>query len=111
LELLCQGVAPDHRYLRLATKDCLKSRMREKRTSDSVRGGRQSLHCRNIMKGVSRLSTRLVKMIKILYQLSDKCKKKNIWIGSLIYKLSKLFLNILYPIVAFFNTGYGLNDK
>lgn len=76
-----------------------------------MRGGRQSLHCRNIMKGVSRLSTRLVKMIKILYQLSDKCKKKNIWIGSLIYKLSKLFLNILYPIVAFFNTGYGLNDK
>ena len=37
----------------------MKSRMRENRTSGSVRGSRQSLHNRNKVKGVSRLSTRL----------------------------------------------------
>ena len=58
LELLCQGAASDHGYLGLATEDCLKSRMRENRTSGSVRGSRQSLHSRNNVKGVSRLSTR-----------------------------------------------------
>lgn len=36
----------------------MKSRMRENRTSGSVRGSRQSLHSRNNVKGVSRLSTR-----------------------------------------------------
>ena len=62
LELLCQRAASDHRYLGLATKDYLKSRMRENRTSGSVRGSRQSLRSKNYVKGVSRLSTRLVPM-------------------------------------------------
>jgi uncharacterized protein YbbK (DUF523 family) len=43
----------------------LKSRMRENCTSGSVRGSRQSLHSRNYVKGVSRLSTRLIS-VKIL---------------------------------------------
>lgn len=60
LELLCQRAASDHRYLGLATKDYLKSRMRENRTSGSVRGSRQSLRSKNYVKGVSRLSTRLI---------------------------------------------------
>ncbi len=59
MELLRQGAAFDYRYLGLATEDCLKIRMRENRTSGSVRGSRQILHSRNIVKGVSRLSTRL----------------------------------------------------
>ena len=37
----------------------MKSRMRENRTSGSVRGSRQSLRSKNYVKGVSRLSTRL----------------------------------------------------
>ncbi len=41
----------------------MKSRMRENRTSGSVRGSRQTLHSRNIAKGVSRLSTRLRAML------------------------------------------------
>ena len=40
----------------------MKSRMRENCTSGSVRGSRQSLHSRNYVKGVSRLSTRLTDM-------------------------------------------------
>ena len=40
----------------------MKSWMRENRTSGSVRGSRQSLHSRNNVKGVSRLSTRLREM-------------------------------------------------
>ena len=43
----------------------MKSRMRENCTSGSVRGSRQSLHSRNIVKGVSRLSTRLINMCKV----------------------------------------------
>ncbi len=43
----------------------MKSRMRENCTSGSVRGSRQSLHSRNYVKGVSRLSTRLIS-VKIL---------------------------------------------
>ena len=39
--------------------------MRENCTSGSVRGNRQSLHSRNYVKGVSRLSTRLIS-VKIL---------------------------------------------
>lgn len=57
LELLCQGAALDHGYLGLATKDCLKSRMRKNCTSGFVRDSRQTLHSRNIVKGVSRLPT------------------------------------------------------
>ena len=41
----------------------MKSRMRENRTSGSVRGSRQSLRSKNYVKGVSRLSTRLIKML------------------------------------------------
>ena len=63
LELLCQRAASDHRYLGLATKDYLKSRMRENCTSGSVRGSRQSLRSKNYVKGVSRLSTRLLDLI------------------------------------------------
>lgn len=40
----------------------MKSRMRENRTSGSVRGSRQSLRSKNYVKGVSRLSTRLNEM-------------------------------------------------
>jgi len=65
LELLCQRAASDHRYLGLATKDYLKSRMRENRTSGSVRGSRQSLRSKNYVKGVSRLSTRLSRVLPI----------------------------------------------
>ena len=36
--------------------------MRENCTSSSVRGSRQTLHSRNIVKGVSRRSTRLKEM-------------------------------------------------
>lgn len=43
----------------------MKSRMRENCTSGSVRGSRQSLHSRNYVKGVSRLSTRLSKVFAI----------------------------------------------
>lgn len=43
----------------------MKSRMRENRTSGSVRGSRQSLRSKNYVKGVSRLSTRLIS-VKIL---------------------------------------------
>ena len=50
LELLCQRAASDHRYLGLATKDYLKSRMRENRTSGSVRGSRQYLRSKNYVK-------------------------------------------------------------
>ncbi len=50
-------------------------------------------------------------MIKVLYELSGNCRKRNVRIGSLVYKCSKLFLSLFYPIVAFFNTGYGLDDK
>lgn len=65
LELLCQRAASDHRYLGLATKDYLKSRMRENRTSGSVRGSRQSLRSKNYVKGVSRLSTRLDRIFRL----------------------------------------------
>ena len=44
----------------------MKSRMRENCTSGSVRGSRQSLHSRNYVKGVSRLSTRLITMEKTM---------------------------------------------
>ena len=40
----------------------MKSRMRENRTSGSVRGSRQAFHKQIILKGVSRLSTRLISM-------------------------------------------------
>lgn len=62
LELLRKGAALDEGYLELATEGCLKSRMRENCTSSSVRGSRQTLHSRNIVKGVSRRSTRLKEM-------------------------------------------------
>ena len=44
LELLRKGAAPDEGYLELETEGCLKSRMRENRTSGSVRGSRQAFH-------------------------------------------------------------------
>ena len=44
----------------------MKSRMRENRTSGSVRGSRQSLRSKNYVKGVSRLSTRLINMATLL---------------------------------------------
>lgn len=50
-------------------------------------------------------------MIKFFYDISGKCKKCNLKFGSLIYKCSKLFLNLVYPIAAFMDTKYGLDDK
>lgn len=44
LELLRKGTALDEGYLELETEGCLKSRMRENRTSGSVRGSRQAFH-------------------------------------------------------------------
>ena len=44
LELLCERAALNERHLELAAKGCLKSRMRENRTSGSVRGSRQAFH-------------------------------------------------------------------
>ena len=44
LELLREGAAFDDGHLELATEGCLKSRMRENRTSGSVRGSRQAFH-------------------------------------------------------------------
>lgn len=60
LELLRKGAALDEGYLELATEGCLKSRMRKNRTSGSVRGSRQAFHKVIILKGMSRLSTRLM---------------------------------------------------
>ena len=72
LELLCQRAASGHRYLGLATKDYLKSRMRENRTSGCVRGSRQSLRSKNYVKGVSRLSTRLMTMTSKILIVDDE---------------------------------------
>ena len=44
MELLREGAASDDGHLELAAKGCLKSRMRENRTSGSVRGSRQAFH-------------------------------------------------------------------
>ena len=76
LELLCQRAASDHRYLGLATKDYLKSRMRENRTSGSVSGSRQSLRSKNYVKGVSRLSTRLKRCGRKGFRIENGAKKK-----------------------------------
>ena len=85
LELLCQRAASDHRYLGLATKDYLKSRMRENRTSGSVRGSRQSLRSKNYVKGVSRLSTRLSRALPINKEIVEvlwhSCARRRGWFG------------------------------
>ena len=57
MELLCKRTTPDNGYLELETDVDLKSRMRENCTYGSVRGSRQAF-CIEILKGVSRLSTR-----------------------------------------------------
>ena len=47
----------------------MKSRMRETRTSGSVRGSRQAFHKQIILKGVSRLSTRPLLMMYPFLQI------------------------------------------
>ena len=44
LELLLEGTAPSGKSPGLDTKDCLKGRMRENRTSGPVGGNRQAFH-------------------------------------------------------------------
>ena len=50
-------------------------------------------------------------MIKFLYRFIAKLKNKNIKIWTIIYKFNKLMINIIYPLIHYFDKKYGLNEK
>ena len=50
-------------------------------------------------------------MINILFGISNKIYKKNKKIGGLIFKINKLIVNLLYPIIQLFNTRCGIDEN